>query len=207
VQETAPSTAAHIEIGKPRLFTLGAMLIVSAYGVLLAIPFLASLMVVSVLKLGVLTILIPVLAVAWAAIFLPFGLGNSYVSHLVRSLNPAAGKNAAGFVVQLSLSPRIRSGLCAILEDADDVGYLSFNGSGFMFQGDSVKLSVPYECIQEVLPHNIGIRGLFVYGRRIGVVVRGLPNVSSLEFAERSSWLLPASRRITKRLYQHLTRQ
>jgi hypothetical protein len=207
VQEPVSSATAHIEIGQPRVFTLGAVLIVSAYGVLLALPFLASLLVVSMLKLGLLTILIPVLAVAWAAIFLPFGLGNPYVSRLVQSLNPPAARTGAGFVVQLSVSPRIRSGLCAVLEDADDIGYLSFDGSGLLFEGDSVKLSVPYDCIKEVRPHNIGMRGLFVYGRRISVVVAGLPNVSALEFAERSSWLLPTSRRITRQLHQQLSKQ
>jgi hypothetical protein len=207
VQEPVPSATPHIEIGQPRLFTLGAVLIVSAYGVLLAVPFLASLLAVSVLKLGVLTVLIPALGVAWAAVFLPFGLGNPYVSRLVRSLSPAAGETGANFVVQLSLSPRIRSGLCAVLDDADDIGYLIFDASGFRFQGDSVKLLVPYNCIKEVRPHNIGMRGLFVYGRRIRVLVTGLPNVSSLEFAERSSWLLPTSRRTTRQLHKHLTKQ
>lgn len=207
MQEPVPSTTPHIEIGQPKVFTLRAVLILSAYGVLLAVPFLASLLVVSVLKLGVLTVLIPVMAVASAAFFLPFGLGNPYVSRLVQRLNPAAGKTDAGFVVQLSVSPRIRSGLSAVLEDADDIGYLSFNSTGFLFQGDSVKLSVPYECIEEVRSLNIGMRGLFVYGRRIGLVVTGLPNVSALEFAERSSWLLPTSRRITKQLHQHLSKR
>jgi hypothetical protein len=140
-------------------------------------------------------------------VFLPFGLGNPYVSRLVRSLSPAAGETGENFVVQLSLSPRIRSGLCAVLDDADDIGYLSFDGSGFRFQGDSVKLLVPYDCIKEVRPHNIGMRGLFVYGRRIRVMVTGLPNVSSLEFAERSSWLLPTSRKTTRQLHKYLTKQ
>jgi hypothetical protein len=207
VAERTSSAAAKIEIGQPRLFKLGTVLIVSAYGVLLALPFVAALLLVSVLQLGVLTILIPVLAVVLATVFLPVGLGNPYVSRLVRAMDPAAGKPDGGFIVQLTLSPRVRSGLCSVLEDADDIGYLSFDGSGFVFQGDSVKLSVPYDCITEVRPQNIGLRGLFVYGRRIGVAVTGLPHVESLEFAERSSWLLLTSRRITKRLHEHLSKR
>ena len=200
------SAAPRIEIGQPRLFTLGAVLIVTAYGALLVIPFLATLLVVSVLKLGVLTILIPLLGVAASAIFLPLGLGNPYVSRLVRSLNPAPANAGAAFIVQLSVSPRIRSGLGAILEDADDVGYLSFNGAGLEFQGDSVKLSLPYDCIKEVRPHNTRLRGPLAYSRRIGLDVAGLPNVTSLEFAERSSWLLPTSRRITRQLHQQMSK-
>jgi hypothetical protein len=207
VPELESSSVATIEIGQPRLFKLGAVLIVSAYGVLLVVPFVAALMLVSVLQLGILTILIPLLAVALTTVFLPVGLGNPHISRLVRSRHPAAAEPAAGVIVQLTLTPRIRSGLCAVLEDADDVGLLTFDGSGLLFQGDSVRLSAPYHCIQEVQPQNIGVRGMFVYGRRIGVVVAGLPNVSSLQFAERSSWLLPTSKRITRQLHANLLRR
>ena len=154
------------------------MLTVNAYGVLLAAPFFIAILVVSVVQFGILTLLIPFLVVAATAYFLPFGLGNAHVTRLVQSLHPAAGKTENGFIVQLTLSPRIRSGLRAILDDADDIGYLSFTESGLLFQGDSVNLSVPFDHIEQVRPQNIGLRGLFVYGRRIKVVVSGLPQVS-----------------------------
>ena len=169
------SNSATIEIAPPRLFTAGAVVTVSAYGILLAAPFFAAILVVSLIKFGILTVLIPLLAVAATAYFLPFGLGNAHVTRLVQSLNPAAGKSEDGFIVQLTLSPRIRSGLRAILDDADDIGYLSFTGTELLFQGDSVKLSVPFNYIEQVQPQNIGLRGLFVYGRRIRVRVSGLP--------------------------------
>jgi hypothetical protein len=199
------SDSARIEITQPRLFTAGAVAVVNAYGLALATPIFSSIIAVSVIKLGVLTVLIPLLAVAATAYFLPFGLGNTHITRLVRSFNPAAGESEDGFIVQLSLLPRLRSGLRALLEDADDIGYLTFSGSGLCFQGDSVKLSVPWEDIQLVRPRNIGLRGFFVYGRRIKVVVSGWPEVESFEFAERSSWLLPASRAITRRLYERLS--
>jgi hypothetical protein len=198
------SNSATIEIAQPRLFTAGAVLAVSAYGILLAVPFFVAILVVSLIKFGILTALIPLLVVAATAYFLPFGLGNAHVTRLVRSLNPAAGKSEDGFIVQLTLSPRIRSGLRAILDDADDVGYLSFTESELLFQGDSVRLSVPFDRIEQVLPQNIGLRGLFVYGRRIRVVASGLPRLTAFEFAERSSWLLPDSRRITRKLAERL---
>jgi hypothetical protein len=127
------------------------------------------------------------------------------VTRLVQSLNPAAGKSEDGFIVQLTLSPRIRSGLRAIVDDADDIGYLSFTETGLLFQGDSVKLFVPFDQIEQVRPQNIGLRGLFVYGRRIKVRVSGLPQATSIEFAERSSWLLSDSRRITRKLSERLS--
>jgi len=200
VQAAMSSNSPKIEIAQPRLFTLGAVLAVNAYGIFLALPVFFSALVVSVLPFGMYTVLLPFLAVAITALFLPFGLGNSYIVRLVRPLKPATASDAKTFIVQLTLSPRIRSGLRALLEDADDVGYLSVSESELVFQGDSVKLSVPKDCIEAVRPRNIGMRGLFVYGRRIEVVISGLPNVASIQFAERSSWLLPASRRVTREL-------
>jgi hypothetical protein len=199
-----PSDSARIEITRPRLFTIGAVAVVNAYGMVLVLPIFSSIIVVSVIKLSFLTVLIPLCALAMTACFLPFGLGNTYITRLVRSLNPAAGPNGGGFIVQLTLSPRLRSGVRALLEDADDIGYLTFSGKGLSFQGDSVQLSVPWEHIQLVRSLNIGWRGLFVYGRRIKLVASGWPEVESIEFAERSSWLLPASRAITRRLHERL---
>ena len=74
-----------------------------------------------------------------------------------------------------------------------------------VFEGDSVKVSLPYSQIGRVRSRNIGLRGLFVYGRRIAVEISGFPKVSALEFAERSSWVLPASRRTTQRLWERLS--
>lgn len=200
-----PSDSSKIEITRPRLFTTSAVAVVNAYGMVLVLPIFSSIIVVSVIKLSFLTVLIPLCALAMTACFLPFGLGNTYITRLVRSLNPAAGPNGDGFIVQLTLSPRLRSGVRALLEDADDIGYLTFGGKGFSFQGDSVQLSVPWKNIQLVRPQNIGWRGLYVYGRRIKLMISGWPEVESFEVAERSSSLLPASRAITRDLYERLS--
>ena len=199
------SDSARIEITQPRLFTAGAVAVVNAYGLALATPIFSSIIAVSVIKFCALTVLIPLLAVAATVYFLPFGMWNAHITRLVRSFNPAAGESEDGFIVQLTLLPRLRSGLRALLEDADDIGYLTFSGNELRFQGDSVKLSVPWEAIQLVRPRNIGLRGFFVYGRRIKIVVSGWREAESFEVAERSSWLLPASRAITRRLYERLS--
>jgi len=198
-----PSQAT-IEVVQPKRFTLGAVLIVSGYGLLLVLPLFSSFLLVSLLRFSFLTAALPLAVVAVTAFFLPFGLGNTHVARLVRALNPSADSSGDGFVVQLTLSPRIRSGLRAILEDADDIGYLTFTSAGLVFQGDSVTVSLPYQRIEKVQSHNIGLRGLFVYGRRIKVVVSDWPEAEWLEFAERSSWFLPASKRITRQLYERL---
>jgi hypothetical protein len=192
---------ARIEIVEPKLFKTGAVLIVTAFGLLAIIPVFISFLVVSLMRVGIPTLLIPLGALAVTAYFLPFAFGNAYVTRLVRGLNPEFD----GFIVQLTLSPRLRSDIRALAEDADDVGFLTVNDTGFLFHGDSVKLSVPFDQIKAVRRKNIGLRGLFVYGSRLVVTVPGLANIKTLEFGERSSRLLPASRKTTLKLYELLS--
>src|SRR5882672_5238013 len=72
----ASFTGENVEITSPKAFTSGAILIIAGCGVLLVAPVLASLLAVTIIKLGVLTVLIPLLTIAVTAYFLPFGLGN-----------------------------------------------------------------------------------------------------------------------------------
>jgi hypothetical protein len=197
-----------MEINPPKLYTMGAVLTVVAYGLLLAVPVLAiAVVAVSVPRYGVISYLIPLLAIVIATFFLPFGFGNPHVMRLVRSLSPNAEPGDDRFIVQLTLTPRLRSGLRALLEDADDIGWLIVTDSSLVFEGDSVRLTVPVEQIRQLRPQSIGWRGLFVWGPRVRLSVSGLPDVEVLEFAERSSYLLPASRRTAQRLYRSLSKR
>ncbi|HWX22330.1 MAG TPA: hypothetical protein VN578_20710 [Candidatus Binatia bacterium] len=203
----APSLpAVQIQINPPRLFTAWAVLGVIGYGLLLALPvLLVTVVVVCMPKYGVVTYLVPLGAMAAATMFLPLGFGNVYVARLVRSLRPGGRQEPGQFIVQLTLVPRLRSGLRALLEDADDIGWLGITESALVFEGDSVQLSVPFEYIQEVRPQTIGWRGLFVCGARLRLEVPGMPKATRLEFAERSSWWVPTSRQTAQMLYRSVT--
>jgi hypothetical protein len=167
------------------------------------LPVFILFLVVSLMGFKISTLLIGLAVIALVVLVLPLASGNSYVTKLVRSLNPAAGPASDGFIVQLTLSPRIRTDLRALVEDADDIGYLTFGGTGFSYHGDAVKLTVPFDQIKQVQRKYRGLRSLFV--PRVLVVVPGLDEVTSLEFSERSSRLLPASVSTSKRLYDLLT--
>jgi hypothetical protein len=206
VQDATTASGARLDVGPPKLFRAGAVVIVSAYGLLVMLPVLISILAISVMHFGLLTLILPVAAVAFATWFLPCGFGNPFILRLVRSLHPASQDSPEGFVVQLTLEPRLRTGLRALLEDADDVGWLSFTGSELRFQGDSVQLSVPLEQVRELKSRNIGWRGLFLYGPRSTFVVPGLPQVQSFQLAERSSCLLPGSRRRSRELFERLAK-
>jgi hypothetical protein len=196
------SNAPQIEIAEPKLYKTGAIIVVSAYGMVGIIPVFVLFLVVSLTGYRISTLLIALGVIALVAWLLPLASGNTYVTKLVRSLNPAAGSASDSFIVQLTLSPRIRYDIRALIEDADDIGYLKVSGTGFSFHGDSVKLTVPFDQIKQVQRKYRGLRSLFV--PRVLVVVPGLPNVKSLEFSERSSRLLPGSIRTSKRLYDLL---
>jgi hypothetical protein len=194
----------HIEITPPRLLGPGAVLKVSAYGLVLVIPVLISMLAVSVMRLGWQTYAIPAATLAAVTFFLPIGFGNPYVAKLVRALGPAPGAERHDWAVQLTCTPRLQSGLRALLDDADDVGLLGFEPAALVFWGDSVQLRLPLKSIQAVRRRNIGWRGLFVYGHRTEVVAPGLRNITRLEFSERSSWSLPGSRKASQQLYERL---
>ena len=177
---------------------------VCAYGLLLIIPVILAMLVVSLLRFGIWTFLIPLAAICSATYFLPFGFGNTHISRLVRS--PAFGEEVqtSGFIVQLTFNPRMRSGLRALLEDADDIGWLTINDSALVFTGDSIRLSIPRKQIVRLRAQSIGWRGLFVYPRVV-LSVSGLPQVTELRFADRSSLVLPTARRKTRELFQRLS--
>lgn len=194
-------TAARIEITPPKLLTAGAVVAINAFGLLLMVPVLVSMLAVSVMKFSALTFLLPLVTIAAALYFLPFGFGNPCVAKLARSLKPA---DRTSVLVQLTLTPRLCSGLRAFVEDADDIGWLSLTDSELAFNGDAIKLSIPFAQIRRLEPQSIGWRGFFLYNPRIALAVSGVPNLETLEFTERSSWSLPASGRIARELYEWL---
>jgi hypothetical protein len=203
-----PANPVRMEIAQPRLFAGPRVVAATAYGLILVVPVLIAVLIMSRFEIGMfLSVMIPLVTVVITVLFLPAGLGNPHITRLVRTINPEAHVGPDDFVVQLTVAPRLRTGIRALLEDADDIGHLRFNKSELVFQGDSIELTMPYEQIQDVRRQNIGLRGLYVYGPRIEVIANGVPDVEYFEFAERSSWLLPTSRRLTERLFGRLSQE
>jgi hypothetical protein len=191
-------------VRKPQLFTPVAVLISSLYGFILVLPVLISVIGMTLLHFSFWTFLVPVVAIAAASYVLPLGFGNPYISRLVRPLWPGSERSQNNYVVQFSCSPRIRSGLLSVLEDADDVGVLVFTDTALEFYGDSVRLSVPFSEIKNVGQQNAGARALFAYGHQLTFAVPSL-KADLFRFAERSSWVLTSSRRTANRMYQQLS--
>jgi len=198
------ANSSRIETRPPTLFTAGSVVAINLYGVVLVIPVLVSMMIISVVQFGLLTFLIPFAAIVLSVFLLPLGFGNPYVARLVRPLQQASTQNDEAHIVQLTRHPRERRGLLAILEDADDVGFLRFTDAGLMFDGDSVQLRVPYNQVRNLKQQNTGWRGLFAYGAQTNLTVSDLADAGTFVFAERSSWILPSSRRNAQRMYESL---
>lgn len=191
-----------VEVREPRLLTGPAVLMASGYGLLLMFPVLLALLAVSVLPFGWVTLLLPLAVFALATALLPFGAGNPLMRKLARHI-PLPSGSSPKFLVQLTFAPRLRSGPRALLEDADDIGWLVLGEEAVEFYGDSVRLTVPFETLNEARRGNIGLRGLFLYPALRFRVSRG---ESGMRFsvAERSSWLLSGARRITRDIHRQL---
>src|SRR3982751_5875762 len=189
-----------IEISRPQSFGLISILGKYAFSFLPAIPVLATLLAISLKNLGLWSLIIPLLALAGMIYILPF-FGNAYVCWVARRIQAGTGDSPDKRIVQITLCPRIRTGIRALIEDADDIGYLSFNESGLLFQGDSVKLILPFETIRALQGENVGLRGLYVTAGRIRLDISGLDGFEAVEIAERGSRVLPTSRKITRELF------
>lgn len=175
------------------------MVQVHVYGVFLLAPVAIATLWLSV-STSLSALALPFLALGAGCVFLPWGLGNSCISGLVRrNLQPGSSEGQA-FIVQLTFTPRLRDGLRGALEDADDVGWLSFHGSELRFDGDSVELRLPRESVTALRRENVGLRTLFVYGPKLSLQVKGLEQVEAVEFVERSSLLLHRSRQTAREL-------
>lgn len=190
-----------MEVRAPQLLTFGAVLVLNAFGLLAFFPVLCSFAIVSVLSFGPITFALPALALGLATFCLPFAFGNPYVQWLARKLSRTSAPQ--NFLVQLTCRPRRADGPRGLLEDADDVGWLGAAGSQLEFNGDSFSLRIPKAHIREIRRHTIGWRGLFLTHRTV-VSVAGLEGIDTLEFTERSSWLLPQSRRMGLELHRAL---
>ena len=198
-----------IEITQPKLFTKKAILVINAYIVLGVIPIVILNFLISPIfeffkreQALSLSLVALVLVVFQYLYFNPIWLGNPYVRKLVRSLNVS---DRSGYVIQLAIIPRLKSGFRAFLEDADDMGFLAITENELVFKGDSVKFSLPYAQIINIRKRNVGWRGAWIYGHRIQIDFMDSTNKKSFEFAERSSLSIPASRRITTELINSLS--
>jgi len=199
IQPQAPQ----LEIIDPKRFDLNAVLRLNACGIALALPVLVSVLVMSALPFGLMPALLPIAAIVFGAFFLPFGFGNRLVTRLVQEQS-GAKPDPNQFIVQATFAPRLRSGLRGLLEDADDVGLLSFSDSEFVFKGDSVTLRAPLRCLRSVKKRSLGLLGLYVYGGRVVAELEGLPGMKGVAFAERSSLIIPTSWKVTRALHARM---
>lgn len=184
---------------------MAAVMVITAYGLLLGLPVFIAMLAVASIPLGTVTLLLPLGVLAAVTLFLPFGFGNRHVARLLRGLpQPAAPHPLA---VQLTLTPRVCSGIRALLEDADDFGWLAVSDSHLLYEGDAVQFAVPLNRVRAIQRRNIGFRGLFVSGSRIRIELEPAleGGKKSFEVAERSTLFLPRSRRVTAVLFERLS--
>lgn len=190
-----------LEIRPPARFNEGAVLVFCAYGLLLFAPAVIAVLVVSSLAFGPLTFLIPVAALACATFLLPLGFGNRHVKRIAPAWPDSLPPESEAFLVQVTLTPRLKTGLRSLLDDADDIGWLYFVGPVLHFLGDSVELKLPLSSIRSTCSETAGARWLYLHSR-VSIELSGVGQYEKAAFAERSSSTLPGSRRAARRLQE-----
>jgi len=137
--------------------------------------------------------------------FLPLmASGSPYIVHLVRKIRPPSAENKKSFVVQMTLSPRLHTGVRGFLEDADDIGLLTFTDNTIIFYGDQTTLKLPIDSITEVSTRNIGFRGLWVCGYCTRLRSNLLSDHEFVEFADRSPWTVISAFQRSKEIFTEL---
>jgi hypothetical protein len=204
METSAEPGAARINAGPPVRFSgrvIGAIILV---GILLSFPLLGAGLLLTVVGVTWVSAAVFASALGLIIFFLPLRQGNPYLKKLVRSFAPEAGSSPNSFVAQLTFSPRLRTGLRAVLEDADDVGCLSIGETALIFRGDSVELVLPFAQVAKCERRSAGLRKLFSYGPSTVLHVSGLTDLTMIEFAERSSCVVTTSRRLGRSLYDQV---
>jgi hypothetical protein len=145
-----------------------------------------------------------VVGIGLCLFFWPVAIGNLYVRRIARRCLDRKPSDQPSYVCQVSLTPRLHGGLRGFMEDADDVGHLWITDGVLNFAGDHVRIAVPLRSVQAVSSRNVGNRGLWVAGRRIGITTSAVDGINSFEFLERQSATVVSSRRISAAIIQEL---
>ncbi len=171
-------------------------------GILIAMGIVVPAMCLLLLLTKTTTLTIFILSMMFSAICLMIGfimfyffplllLVNYYIKFIAgRIVSPVP---VGAYVCQISMTPKICSGIRAFLEDADDIGYLSVSTGSVEFRGDSVDFSLTKAEIINVRSYNVGWRGYWIAGRRIKIAISGHEKIKEIEISERHSWTIPGS--------------
>jgi hypothetical protein len=193
--------APRFERRAPRFFTGRALSVLYGIAALASVPILGAFMVISLKGFTRGPVVFLVAAVLLVTYFLPVAFGNGYIARLARGVTPPPGAGGRWFLVQVKLVPRLYTGLRAILDDADDIGWVRSSPEGIEYVGDALSFTVPRAQIVSIRRRAFGARGLSLCGDRMECAVSGIEGVETVEFTERASRSLAGSRRIAGELY------
>ena len=89
----------------------------------------------------------------------------------IQRIAPEASQHPLAFPGELTLSPRITTGLIAKLDDGDDIGVFVVSTEGLTFHGDRVTLHAPLAAILSVESRSDGWKHFWA-GRQLELTLR-----------------------------------
>lgn len=202
-----------LEIDYPKNFRLREVLIINALGVVPAALIGAcgpgGLMISAAAFVTSEYILLasglPLCIIGGVLLFLwPSVLGNAYVRRIVKRCPIQESPGNMPFVCSVTLSPRLHLGFRGFMEDADDVGHLLLTADAVIFNGDQVRIVLPYTSIDGISYATSGWRGLWIAGKKIKITTNAFPGLNSLTFMERQSNTVTSALRISKEIIREL---
>jgi hypothetical protein len=209
-----------LKIGTPKYFTGGRVLIV-----LLALYVLSILVGAVLIEASVPWLLMRYDLSVWGAclylayfFFLVFAAVGWLLSRVVRveplyyrwvfrRLLARTEPDLNLVAVSLRGVPAVGRGIRKSLDDADDLGFLSFWKDGLTFRGDSIAVTLPYSNIVEVSFRTSGLRAFWSSDAWVRLHLNGGGGIQALDIAEGWSLSWPQARERNRGLAAKLQRR
>lgn len=152
-------------------------------------------------------ILLSVVWVMFVRYLTPGMSGNFYYPRIIRTFVKETSGRDPSMLAQMSLSPRLRKGLRAATDSADDVGLVELGPEAFLFKGDAVSMVIPYDRIGGISRHSVGPRGFWLVRCWIRLHTDAFEDYEHVDLADASSLIKPTLDAKTKWMIDELNKR
>lgn len=140
--------------------------------------------------LGILGAVLFIGAIPFWLLIHPIAQLNPLVTYMALKHFEGTYEKRNSYVVQVSFHPRWQKGLQSVLDDADDIGVMTYQPDGIAFEGGALRFFIPYPAISRLESRFNVFPSLFLSGRRVHIYLGEGQGSGRLQVENRRSWLI-----------------
>lgn len=122
--------------------------------------------------------------------WVPFTQLNPLMCYMAKADKNVLFDKTRSYVIQATFFPRFQKGLQSALDDADDIGILTFEEDAVSFVGGASKFRIPYSSIHRMESKFNVFPGLLLSGRRLDLFVMSPGSSGKVQLEHRESWTI-----------------